>query len=339
MDDGHLTFVSANLQPLDGPEAEAILRGVARGGRTVVLLRDAGRPNSLLHPLSDVDRLALVDAAFPGLVGLGVLAVEMLPWCGYDDRLRIWTACCSVVSHITAEGGAPRVHLWGFPEDEATAVMGTVTGACNEGGAENPRGTPDRLEARFAAAAPQAKAWLDAFRNTPAFAAYVEEDADAAGIREKYGSGPHSTADAVCTWRDRVLLVRRRGHPYRGTLAIPGGIVDAGEDPFAAAVRELSEEAGLPATGVPTSGPHPAVYAHPMRDPRGAYVAHAFRFDFSDLPEPPAVHAGDDASEAGWHPGHGLAPGGVAFDHFAILHDLWGLPFPVQKRLRRLTFR
>jgi 8-oxo-dGTP diphosphatase len=45
--------------------------------------------------------------------------------------------------------------------------------------------------------------------------------------------------------RSRVLLIQRANPPYHGLWTLPGGRLEAGETPEAAAARELKEELGL----------------------------------------------------------------------------------------------
>ena len=117
-----------------------------------------------------------------------------------------------------------------------------------------------------------------------------------------------------------VLLVRRSGEPFAGSLALPGGFVEIDEDLEDAAYRELGEEAGVGRRDVILE--QLAAYGAPGRDPRSRVVSVAWLALGADLPEPTA---GSDAAEAVWVPvAKALASGSassLAFDHDRILAD------------------
>ncbi len=60
-----------------------------------------------------------------------------------------------------------------------------------------------------------------------------------------YFEDPKVAVAAFIEDQERVLLVRRANNPERGKWALPAGYMDAGEDPRAAAAREVLEETGL----------------------------------------------------------------------------------------------
>lgn len=108
----------------------------------------------------------------------------------------------------------------------------------------------------------------------------------------------------------QVLLIRRATEPFRDRWALPGGFVEVGESPRAAALRELREETGL--TGVCLEQLH--TFGEPGRDPRGHVVSVAY---YALVP-PDHLHpaASDDARETAWFRYAGLPP--LAFDHERI---------------------
>ena len=123
---------------------------------------------------------------------------------------------------------------------------------------------------------------------------------------------PALTVDAVVATRDeppRVLLIERKGGPFAGKWALPGGFVEENESLSDACRRELREE-----TGVEVEELQQLLAAgDPGRDPRGwtvsvVYLARAARA---------GAKAGDDARRAEWFALDALPE--LAFDHAMIL--------------------
>ena len=110
-----------------------------------------------------------------------------------------------------------------------------------------------------------------------------------------------------------VLLTTRLLPPYEGDFCLPGGFVLDGETLNQAALRELSEEAGMDAGGhleqLRTYGPL-------QRDPRGPVLSVAY---LALSPFPGSPRAGGDAASAQWVPVQSVPH--LAFDHDAILAD------------------
>ena len=119
--------------------------------------------------------------------------------------------------------------------------------------------------------------------------------------------------DAVIYTDTEVLLIKRKGEPYAGHWALPGGFVEPGESVADAAKRELQEETGLVVNNVQPVGE----FKTPNRDPRMENTwSYAFKLHLKDRG---IVHAGDDASAASWIPRKQLSKLPLAFDHSAIL--------------------
>lgn len=129
-------------------------------------------------------------------------------------------------------------------------------------------------------------------------------------VPPKSGQAPRKELAAV--------LIVRGGDTEAGRYALPGGFVHIDEDLWAAALRELHEEAGLE---LPTSAIHQfRTYGDPDRDPRMRVVTVAHTALTSiDI----ALEAGTDAKEVEIVPVRKILDGEIslAFDHDQILRD------------------
>lgn len=60
-----------------------------------------------------------------------------------------------------------------------------------------------------------------------------------------YFADPKVAVAILLVKQEKILLVRRANDPRKGYWTLPGGFMDAGEDPAQAAIRECQEETGL----------------------------------------------------------------------------------------------
>jgi 8-oxo-dGTP diphosphatase len=154
-----------------------------------------------------------------------------------------------------------------------------------------------------------------------------DEKAFLTGYRAKDYPRPSVAVDLVIlTIIDaqlRVLLVKRKEHPFKGQWALPGGFVrvgesaiEQGEDLDDAARRELQEETGLDPARVFLEQLY--TFGKAGRDPRMRVVTVAYyalvRPDLA-----PFVKAGGDASDVEWFDVSVVPKLSLAFDHEDIV--------------------
>jgi ADP-ribose pyrophosphatase YjhB (NUDIX family) len=96
--------------------------------------------------------------------------------------------------------------------------------------------------------------------------------------------------------RGDVLLLTRGHLPRRGYYDLPGGFVEAGEDPEAAARRELEEETGLEVGRIRSLGFHWDRYHL-----RGFGDFPTMNFYYLARWRSGTPRAADDAADASWH--------------------------------------
>lgn len=131
---------------------------------------------------------------------------------------------------------------------------------------------------------------------------------------------PKVAAAAWIEEEGRVLLVRRAVMPQRGLWTIPGGYVDAWEDPASAVVRECAEELGV---AVELTGLLDVVAGR--EHPLGA----GFVIFYSATLRTRALLPADDVDQAGWFAAHELPE--LAFEATRSMAARWQAVRAAQK--------
>lgn len=112
---------------------------------------------------------------------------------------------------------------------------------------------------------------------------------------------PSVTVDNVILAYDKssdevkMLMIKRKAHPYKDCWALPGGFVEPTESTDETVIREVKEEVGLDISKKNIEQLY--TFSTPNRDPRTWVITVAY---LTFLPELPDVIAGDDAKEAQW---------------------------------------
>jgi len=173
---------------------------------------------------------------------------------------------------------------------------------------------------------PKVAEFLENFKTTPHFKALKEEFDHIRNYREAWNGAPFPptfvTVDAVVICSGHVLVVRRKGSPGRGLIALPGGFLNQKETIQEGVIRELKEETGikLPKETLIKSIVEQKVFDYPERSLRGRTITHAFLINLGNAPLP-LVKGADDADKAWWMSLSDLATREAEFfeDHFHII--------------------
>lgn len=92
----------------------------------------------------------------------------------------------------------------------------------------------------------------------------------------------------------KILLIQRKGNPYRNSWALPGGFVERGESTDLSVIRETREETGVIISDRNIEQLH--TFSAPNRDPRGWVVTVAYIAFIGEV----NLSAGDDTQDARW---------------------------------------
>ena len=149
--------------------------------------------------------------------------------------------------------------------------------------------------------------YLDAFKNTPTFIKLKDEFEFIKQYFIAWEGAPFPptfvTVDSVVIKSGHVLVVRRKGNPGKGLIALPGGFLNQNEKIKFGAIREIKEETGIKVSkeDLDSAIIDQRVFDHPDRSLRGRTITHAFLINLKSGPLP-QVKGNDDADKAWWMP-------------------------------------
>lgn len=92
----------------------------------------------------------------------------------------------------------------------------------------------------------------------------------------------------------KILLIKRKGHPFQNSWALPGGFILPDESTGESVIRETQEETGVLISKQNIEQLH--TFSTPNRDPRGWVVTVSYLAFIGEEP----LLAGDDAEEVRW---------------------------------------
>lgn len=168
--------------------------------------------------------------------------------------------------------------------------------------------------------------YLENFKNTDAFKSLKASYDYLRDYKTAWTGAPFPvtfvTVDSVVIKSGHVLVVRRKGNPGKGQIALPGGFLNQEEAIRDGALRELKEETGIKVDKdvLDSSITDSRVFDYPKRSLRGRTITHAFLIDLGSGPLP-IVKGSDDADKAWWMSLSEFATRESEFfeDHFHII--------------------
>ena len=322
-------ILMGRFQPFHNGHAALLRVALARAGHVLVVLGSAFAARSIRNPFTVEERAAMIGAS---LDARAARRVSFVPVRDYYDNRRWAAAVERGVAAETRAQGFSSCALVGFHKDASSEylrlfphwpLLALERQGDIDASAIRRMYFMREADASYAPLVPPAVArFLASWSTCAGFAAMQEEYQAVLACRQKWGTGPFVTLDALVTAAGHVLLVRRKNAPGRDLWAIPGGFLEGRERLCQGALRELAEETGLAAAEADLNHVlrDVAVFDHPDRSSRGRILTHVHWFDLP-IATLPAVRGADDAAEARWFPIAGLPAleAQLFEDHFHIL--------------------
>lgn len=303
-------LVIGRFQPFHNAHAQLVQQAFAQAQNVIIALGSHRTAPNIKNPWNTAQRQAMIRAAIPQAQHARLHFVYLRDYL-YNDNL--WAAELQAqVAALTRDDksivlighvkDSSSYYLEGFPQWEFQAFPQRLPIHATKIRESYLRGQND-----WEQNVPRAvREFMRDFSVTDDFARLAAEQKFIDEYKRDWSVAPYPpifvTTDAVVFKSGHVLVVKRRGFPGKGLLALPGGFVAQDEFIEHAAIRELREETGiaLHASELKKCIAAARVFDHPERSLRGRTITHGFYFNLGAVGDLPRVKGGDDAAKAFW---------------------------------------
>ena len=323
-----LVFIG-RFQPLHLGHQRVIESALGMSKHVMVMIGGLGKARTSRNPFTFEERQDMISRLYPDV-----------RICGIHDHTYNDTAWVeevqSCVNNFAKLAGAEKIGLIGCAKDHTSYYLKMFP----EWGSEavehlNPLNATSirkmfyeetHMEHEVSAIMDHATAhWMfDVWKKSENYQRSRQQYIDGLAYIEKWGEGPHLTADALVQVGGNVLLIERGDG---GGLALPGGFLNKYERFEEGALRELREETRLrvPVPVLKGSIKARRIFDDPHRSERGRIVTECFYIKLENETSLPEVRGSDDAKEAGWFPISELREADFFEDHYHIIKTMLGL--------------
>lgn len=327
------------FQPLHTSHLSVIRLGLKSAEHLIIAIGSANGPRSIYNPFTFTERRHMIEASLTESEMKRVSFARIGDYF-YDDAA--WIACVqretNRIAHAIA-GEHASISLIGNNKSASSYFLklfpqwGNIN-APNVGGLSATPMRDNFFTLKTDWLDVTGKDYLDSavvmflknFSQTSAYEEMVKEFDFIRNYSRTWGKGPFVTTDAVVVQSANVLMIRRKGRPGKGQLALPGGFLDIKKDETLqqGMLRELDEETNIDVRPeiLRSNIICTEAFDAPFRDPRARIITHAFLISLPKQISLPRVRAGDDAAHASWVSLADLKEEEVFGDHFHIINRL-----------------
>lgn len=341
MRDYHYGVYIGRFQPFHIGHEHIVREALEKVETLIIIVGSSYQSRTPVNPFSYDERLAMIRSAFSHEFSTGRLIIK--PMIDHDsDEDWVKEVRETVDAAVLIHGNKGGIHLHGT-KDFKIALAGFGKDASSfyldmfpDWGSiqiETQHGTINASDIRedyirrlphlpHDATHPRVLAFLKSFALGDEFKRLVIERNALERDQKLYGKGPFMCADALVTWRNKVLLVTRGGEIGHGLFAMPGGFVEPGERVFDACIRELGEETKLDGKRWGDFLVTDKLADKPNRSLRGRVYSQVHYFAIPAEIEVERPVGADDAKHADWYDFRALLRERFFDDHYNLIRNI-----------------